>query len=578
MSYTRRSRKSSYGRNTLRRGGEFSEMTTVNKFRRAFIRVVSSDNIDQDQIVGLFKRVKLEKMNRYLVNVLIPVIIENDKYVPVLDKEIAVDYVPLLCIVFQRIRDVNVLQHIIRQYTKHHGNLNLISLYGKVSAIDTAFAEKNMELVKYLMSYTSLVVPEYIREQIPVSQPLPLPAPLPLPSQPSPKVISTIPPRPPSPKVISTKAISPKVMMPPSPPKVPPPPVLPQKLLYMDSPVTEYAPNEEPAFWLPLFPEGDLTKLRNNLTQIISEDVQIEAANQYMTQMWGICKRVRDIIPKFAVPQDIPKPFYEERTGVYKAVSVKEFAQYNIILCATFLIYGIIANKMNTHNQDYSIIFKGGKGVQLALSNVKGVPSEFQYESEDIDILLMPKSGVTHNPHHAQALASNIAFLVKWLLSNTFQNQISVLLPTDKRAKTKTIVKLSYFMARFKQFSDISFDELLESEKMFFEGTSMMKPKTKTKKIDGLDENAAFIFQPVDKIVDEKIHFICKYLHLLKTERLEKYVHEDYIRVINKFKRTVIEISRATHLTEMDKYIRERFIGLGQKNVSIDEFMYFMMH
>jgi hypothetical protein len=256
-----------------------------------------------------------------------------------------------------------------------------------------------------------------------------------------------------------------------------------------------------------------------------------------------------------------------------KAISPFEFAKYNIILCATFLIYGIIANKM--HHQEYNIIFKGGKGVQLALSKNQHVPPDFVYESEDIDILLTPKPGITYHAQYAKSLATHIAYLVKWLLNDIFSGQISVLLPDDTRAKTKTIVKLSYFMAGFKQFSDISFDELPETEKPFFEGTSMIKPKTK--KIEGLDENAAFIFQPVDKIVDEKIYFICKYLHLMKTET-QPLVREEYTRVITKFKRTVLEIARATVPDTVDEYIRSRFAGLSQIELQRDEFMEFMQH
>ena len=164
---------------------------------------------------------------------------------------------------------------------------------------------------------------------------------------------------------------------------------------------------------------------------------------------------------------------------------------------------------------------------------------------------------------------------MKWLLSDVFPTQISVLLPTDKRARTKTIVKLSYYMAGFKQFSDISFDELPEKEKPFFEGTTMLK----SKKIEGLDEIAAFIFQPVDKIVDEKIHFICKYLHLLETQSsLDKYTREEYTRVIQKFKRTVLAIARATTPTEPEKYIRARFAGLSQTDLPMEAFMKFMEH
>jgi hypothetical protein len=560
------------GRTTLRRGGEFSEIVSVNQFRQDFIRIISRDPINVNQLIRLFRNVRLPIMRSELINVRIPVVVDNDnKYVPTVDKNEATDFVPLLCIVFQRVRDMDSLRQIIRAYTRHNGDLNLKNTSGEVAAIDVAFAENNIELVKYLMT-REVVVPDYIREQVTIT-PVQKKDMLPMPTKTHrkktvKKTPPVSPPRPPSksPKKSPNKSPNKTVKTPPTPPQK-------KTLVYTDIPETEYNPNEIPEFWHLLFPKDSLIKLRDSLTQTITEDIKIKPENERMSQMWGICKRVQDIIPRFTVPQDVPKPFYDERERVLKAPSPFEFAKYNIILCATFLIYGIIANKM--HNQDYNIIFKGGKGVQLALSKNQQVPPEFVYESEDIDILLTPKPGVTYHPQNAESLATHIAYLVKWLLNDIFSGQISVLLPNDKRARTKTIVKLSYFMAGFKQFSDISFDELPEREKPFFEGTSMIKPKTK--KIEGLDENAAFIFQPVDKIVDEKIYFICKYLHLMKTET-QQSVREEYTRVITKFKRTILEIARATVPDTVDEYIRSRFAGLSQIELQLDEFMKFMQH
>ena len=560
------------GRTTLRRGGEFAEIVAVNQFRQDFIRIISGDPIDVNRLIRLFRNVDLPRMRNKLINVRVPVVIDNDnKYVPTLDKNEADDFVPLLCIVFQRVRDMDSLRQIIRAYTRHSGDLNLKNSSGEVAAIDVAFAENNIDLVKYLMT-RNVVVPDYIREQVhitPVQKKDMLPPP-PTKTHRKKTVKKTppvSPPRPPSkspPNKSPNKSPNKTVKTPPTPPKK-------KTLVYTEIPETEYNPNEIPEFWHPLFPEDSLIKLRASLTQIITEDIQIQSENRRMAKMWGICKRVQDIIPRFTVPQDVPGPV--EHRGMLTALSPFEFAKYNIILCATFLIYGIIANKM--HNQDYNIIFKGGKGVQLALSKNQQVPPDFVYESEDIDILLTTKPGITYHAQHAESLATHIAYLVKWLLNDIFSGKISVLLPKNKLARTKTIVKLSYFMAGFKQFSDISFDELPETEKPFFEGTSMIKPKTK--KIEGLDENAAFIFQPVDKIVDEKIYFICKYLHLMKTET-QPSVREEYTRVITKFKRTVLEIARATVPDTVDKYIRSRFAGLSQIELQLDEFMEFMQH
>ena len=63
----------------------------------------------------------------------------------------------------------------------------------------------------------------------------------------------------------------------------------------------------------------------------------------------------------------------------------------------------------------------------------------------------------------------------------------------------------------------------------------------------------------------------------MKTET-QPLVREEYTRVITKFKRTVLEIARATVPDTVDKYIRSRFDGLSQIELQRDEFMEFMQH
>ena len=120
-----------------------------------------------------------------------------------------------------------------------------------------------------------------------------------------------------------------------------------------------------------------------------------------------------------------------------------DFSNYNIILCAALLVYGIISDKMK--GQDFDLIFKGGKAVQLVLSQI---PNTDQYNSEDIDILVMPKNDIEYNRDIIKNLSSHIGYLIKWFLNvSDLKVNLSVLLPpeiSENQRGNPNIVKLSY--------------------------------------------------------------------------------------------------------------------------------------
>ena len=406
---------------------------------------------------------------------------------------------------------------------------------------------KNFTLVNYLMTIPSVYVPYYITEYYKENELDPTYPPL-LPPVPNIKEDYVLePPAPPAPTVTRGKRKTPK--------KTPSEtldmnikePELGMKPLQLDSPLTKYSTEEEPAFWLSVFKPGELSDLRKGITDLIRNDLKIgsEPGTKQMSEMWSICKIVRDIIPKFNVPQEIPQPYTNE-TDLFVVPSVKDFAEYNIILCSTFLIYGILSYKLR--KEDYRIVVKGGKGVQLALSKLAGIPPDFKYESEDIDILVLSKDGVEHNASRAKTLASHIAYLVEWLLSVVFTNKISVLLPSES-PRNKTIVKLSYVTNGFKQFSDISFEALSERVKPFFEDHIRIDRSTPFGKVK-------YISQSIDNIISEKMFFISEYSKLLKNPKISKHEKSEYERAINKFKRTIREIERATDTVKKQQLSR----------------------
>ena len=556
MYYTRRNKRKKHYRKTIRRGGQYNredylnDTDAIRQFREDFSVMISNTSVNARMIIDFFDNTPnqyLETRRHYLINTLIPVKTENNMYIPEFDKDAAQDYVPVMCLVIQRVSGIKDIISIVRTYKQKGGKLDLDSSVELVSVIDTAFEMKNFTLVNYLMTIPSVYVPYYITEYYKENELDPTYPPL-LPPVPNIKEDYVLePPAPPAPTVTRGKRKTPK--------KTPSEtldmnikePELGMKPLQLDSPLTKYSTEEEPAFWLSVFKPGELSDLRKGITDLIRNDLKIgsEPGTKQMSEMWSICKIVRDIIPKFNVPQEIPQPYTNE-TDLFVVPSVKDFAEYNIILCSTFLIYGILSYKLR--KEDYRIVVKGGKGVQLALSKLAGIPPDFKYESEDIDLLILSKDGVEHNASRAETLASHIAYLVEWLLSVVFTNKISVLLPSES-PRNKTIVKLSYVTNGFKQFSDISFEALSERVKPFFEDHIRIDRSTPFGKVK-------YISQSIDNIISEKMFFISEYSKLLKNPKISKHEKSEYERAINKFKRTIREIERATDTVKKQQLSR----------------------
>ena len=149
--------------------------------------------------------------------------------------------------------------------------------------------------------------------------------------------------------------------------------------------------------------------------------------------------------------------------------------RYSLVL----IVFGIISNKMI--GQDYKIIFKGGKAIQLVLA---GMPETAVYKTEDIDILLMPDSNIPYDETKVKNLSGHLSYLIRWFLNTPeTQYKVSVQPPNPSNVRANPFIfKLSYLKVRqksdyrkqimvddFKQFSDIDFKETPVSVKPYFE-------------------------------------------------------------------------------------------------------------
>lgn len=311
-----------------------------------------------------------------------------------------------------------------------------------------------------------------------------------------------------------------------------------------------YQPDIEPEFWLPLFGNNNMFILRDKLQIMIAKDMVInmdEIKNKQNT--WSICKIIQGLIPTYYLPNNI-KPYKPQ--GEYGPTfydSPIDFYKYNIFLCATLIIFGIISQKMKF--QDYQLIFKGGKAIQLVLSKIPGLHI---YESEDIDILIMPNKDIVYNEINIKNLSGHIAYLTQWFLTSTTP-VISVLVPNPTNPRANPFIfKLSYMKQdrRFKPISDIDFRDIPQNIKSYFSrAIDFQFP------IPELDERVSFKCPDIGSLLDEKLYYYIKYSlfkDLLKRKEpipevgYESLTIDECDRLLEKFKRAIINLNKGLQL------------------------------
>jgi hypothetical protein len=227
-----------------------------------------------------------------------------------------------------------------------------------------------------------------------------------------------------------------------------------------------YNPAVEPEFWKPIFEENEMLSIRTKINEMMNSDGNIPINNKEVSELWSVCKINQSIIPTYFTPTK-NEPY--DSFGTFMMDQDIDFSHYNIVLCAALIVFGIISNKMI--GQDYKVIFKGGKAIQLVLA---GMPETSAYKTEDIDVLIMPDTNVAYVESIVKNLSGHLAYLIRWFL-NTPETQYKVSVQAPNPSNTRAnpfIFKLSYLKIKqkqdfrkqimvddFKQFSDIDFKE-----------------------------------------------------------------------------------------------------------------------
>ena len=278
--------------------------------------------------------------------------------------------------------------------------------------------------------------------------------------------------------------------------------------LNLDTSPTEYDGSNEPDFWKPLFKENEMVSLRDKIQSLFGDPTLKSPTDS------NICRIIRDMIPTYRVPEEINP----------------DLINYNVTLCATMFIFGIMTKLME--NQEYNIIFKGGKAVQMVLSIIN---PNYVYVSEDIDVLLKPNTDVMYNRDRIKNLAGHLSYLIKWFLNDKTSQGISILPPNPENLKAnQDIFKISYKgygIESFKAISDIDFKEISRYDKQFFRNIQSIN------KVDCL-----FRFQDLEGLKQEKLHYIN--LYFLKKKEITPKEYQFYFDKFNKSYQVLVNASK----------------------------------
>jgi hypothetical protein len=271
--------------------------------------------------------------------------------------------------------------------------------------------------------------------------------------------------------------------------------------------------------------------------------------------MWSVCRIIKTIIPTYYTQiKNDPYDVY----GTLMSDKDIDFSHFNILLCASLLVFGIVSYKMI--GQDYKLLFKGGKAVQLVL---KGIAEMGEYKTEDIDVLIIPNADIPYDENNVKNLAGHISYLIKWFLqSPETKYNISVLPPNPANMRANPFIfKLSYvkdakkydhrknmMIDDFRQFSDVDFKKVPQDIMKHFDTATDYSFV-----ISELHTKVLFRCPNLGALLDEKVYYYAKYTELKNLLTQNKPITDpeyktttipDCERFLEKFKRAILPLNK----------------------------------
>ena len=304
-----------------------------------------------------------------------------------------------------------------------------------------------------------------------------------------------------------------------------------------------------PDNFFPLFYYDDLCKLKNDILQ--NKD--------------KLCDIIKKTYPMYNISYDLFCKI--ELSGKKKYLNQETINKTINFYCVVFLIIGIVNNQLKKYEQDYMIILKGGKALQLILSGMN-FKDDISFKSNDIDLIISPTKGKKYFDKKCKYLATIICLLIQWILNptkNMYNKDYYVSYKfSDKEDPYPYIVKLSHKIqysndnpdSNYSAIADFDFNEI--TEKKFYSNLIF-----DTKNSNSVFGELLFIYQNLNDYLLEKIYYIsinAKIVNKKSKHDEEKKIIIDKINLLS------------TEIEENDKLVKKLTIKINKNNDLIKKY------
>ena len=265
-----------------------------------------------------------------------------------------------------------------------------------------------------------------------------------------------------------------------------------------------------PELWFPLFTPEELGKLKE----------------QILTDINDICKVMKDLFPYYGISEDFFCSKINYQTHEQSYSNQKDIDRTINAYCVIMIIIGLVNYKLIKTQQNYQIIIKGGKALQLLLSEIySNNKTNIQYKSNDIDLIINPNSCIEYNELECKNLSNNLVELIKWMLNknNNLYDADNYITNTTGQ-EYKTLIKLSHKIQKYQDTDYLSSYTALvdldygKKNDMFYDNLIIDEKVSKYGKL-------LFVYQNLDDFILEKMYYLDFYIKEINKLK-NKYMKE----------------------------------------------------
>jgi hypothetical protein len=192
--------------------------------------------------------------------------------------------------------------------------------------------------------------------------------------------------------------------------------------------IDKYTHTFTPNSWFPLFTPDELNCLKIEL----------------FSDKKSVCDIVKKIFPYYKISLDYFCLATNPKTNQLIYTNQEDIKKTINAYCIIMILIGLINERLSHTHQDYIIMLKGGKALQLLLSKIYN-GNDIDYESNDIDLIVCPYFGLKYDESKCANFAMNIAHLIKWIFNTNSNLYMPINYITSiQGTEYKTLIKISH--------------------------------------------------------------------------------------------------------------------------------------